>query len=351
MPTYWFDVFTVQTWEEARAQGFGVSGFSETKYATVKRIKQGDILICYLKGVKKLVGALRVTGEPYFSREPRIWANADFPARVAIAPVVTLPPEDGMDFPELLEKLSVYDASNLKSTWARFQGSPTLLQQADGEILFGALEDYQSADTPVRRPLEPAAPPKRTRVLPKPKIEDTVPQFAAPKAVIKVLSDPLSTLVEELTKAQRDVARPARFEQAVADSFTFLGLDATRYGQPNKTDVIVNSQLGHERFRAIIDAKASSSGKVPEGQINWTAVSSHRQQANADYAAIVGEKFAGGNLQRFATDSSISLIETEQLIETLRLHARMPFPAADLRPLFAIAGPVSTVIADLQQKA
>ena len=33
------------------------------------------------------------------------------------------------------------------------------------------------------------------------------------------------------------------------------------------------------------------------------------------------------------------------------MHARTPFPAADLRPLFAIAGPVSTVIADLQQKA
>lgn len=132
MPSYWFDVFTAETWEEARAHGFAVSGFSENKYGTVKRVKQGDVLICYLKGAKQLIGALRVVGESYFAREPRIWAGADFPARVGVEPIITLPVDAGIDFLALLPRMGVYDPGNMRSTWARFQGSPTQLRASRG---------------------------------------------------------------------------------------------------------------------------------------------------------------------------------------------------------------------------
>src|SRR5262245_17305840 len=140
MSAYWFDVFTRATWAEARAHGFTVSGFSESKFGTVRRLKEGDILICYLKGAKQLVGALRVVGEPFLAREPRIWQSQEFPARVNVEPIVALPAEQGIDFLAFLPHLTVYDAGNLRSTWARFQGSPTEMRQADGELLFTALQ-------------------------------------------------------------------------------------------------------------------------------------------------------------------------------------------------------------------
>ncbi len=142
MSTYWFDVFTPATWEEARSIGLTVTGFSESKRGTVEQVQPGDIFICYLKGSMKLVGALRATGKPYFSSEPRIWKSNAFPARVPVEPVVALEAEDALDFRELLPHLSFHNAANLKQTWARLQGSPTRLKTADGELLFAALRGH-----------------------------------------------------------------------------------------------------------------------------------------------------------------------------------------------------------------
>jgi hypothetical protein len=77
-PAYWFNVFTEETWHEAERIGFSVSGFSRTRYSTVQRLKPGDVLICYLKGLKLLTGALRVSGNAYLSEEPRIWQSQIF---------------------------------------------------------------------------------------------------------------------------------------------------------------------------------------------------------------------------------------------------------------------------------
>lgn len=46
--TYWLDLFTVETWQELRDHGAEVSGFSKARMATVKRMKPGDYLLCYL---------------------------------------------------------------------------------------------------------------------------------------------------------------------------------------------------------------------------------------------------------------------------------------------------------------
>ena len=41
--TYWLDLFTGITWEEFRKAGSQVSGFLETRWTTVQKIKEGDI--------------------------------------------------------------------------------------------------------------------------------------------------------------------------------------------------------------------------------------------------------------------------------------------------------------------
>ena len=345
MTTDWFDVFTPQTWEEARAYGFTVSGFNEAKFGTVKKVQLGDVLICYLSGPTKLIGALRVTGDPYLSHEPKIWKGKNsFPARIPVEPLKALEIDQAINFKQLLPQLSFYDAGNMRSTWAHLQGSPKKLNDADGALLFAAIQAAEGEE----------ATPTSTPISPPPGEEPPPVLYAAVQAEQMqptLMPNPLDILVQQITAAQREAGKPAALEHAVAQAFQFLGFDVTLFGQSGKTDMVVDSPLGHDRFRATVDAKASGSGRIPESQINWPAVAGHRQQESADFAVVVGEKFAGGNLHKFAADFGVALVDTESLIEVMRLHAVTPFPAADLRPLFGTAGPVSSVAADLRQKS
>jgi hypothetical protein len=81
--TYWLDLFTVETWQEFRDNGANVSGFSEARLATVKRMKPGDYLLCFLTRASRWVGILEVTGEPFFDETP-IWSSQVFPSRVPV---------------------------------------------------------------------------------------------------------------------------------------------------------------------------------------------------------------------------------------------------------------------------
>ena len=62
MMNYWIDLFTGTTWDEFRKAGAKVSGFRERTRASAARVKGGDIFLCYLTGVMRWVGALRVIG-------------------------------------------------------------------------------------------------------------------------------------------------------------------------------------------------------------------------------------------------------------------------------------------------
>lgn len=68
--TYWLDLFTVETWREFKSAGASVSGFRESRWGRVKKIRPDDQLLCYVVGLKRWVGVLRVADEPFFSAEP-----------------------------------------------------------------------------------------------------------------------------------------------------------------------------------------------------------------------------------------------------------------------------------------
>src|SRR5215213_703664 len=82
-PSQWLDLFTEETWLEAARHGFSVSGFTEGRWTTVRRIQPGDLLVCYLTGRSAYVGLLRVTGDPYQDATP-IWARQVFPSRLPV---------------------------------------------------------------------------------------------------------------------------------------------------------------------------------------------------------------------------------------------------------------------------
>jgi predicted RNA-binding protein len=61
---YWLDLLTGATWKEFKAAGSKVSGFRESRWNTVQKIKPGDYFLCYLVGVSHFIGILEVTDNP-----------------------------------------------------------------------------------------------------------------------------------------------------------------------------------------------------------------------------------------------------------------------------------------------
>jgi len=75
---YWLDLFTGTTWDEFRKAGAKVSGFRKRMQKNARRVQPGDVLLCYLTGVMRWVGALersldrRRTGVRFGHRTPSL---------------------------------------------------------------------------------------------------------------------------------------------------------------------------------------------------------------------------------------------------------------------------------------
>ena len=151
--TYWLDLFTDQTWKEFLKAGGGVSGFSATRWNTVKRIKPGDYLLCYLTGISRWIGVLEVTGEGYQDSK-RIWSDWDFPSRVPVKVVAALTPETGVPVVEMWDTLSVFSDVKNPNRWSGpFRASPAKWKRQDGEAVLAAILEAQK--NPVKRPVDP----------------------------------------------------------------------------------------------------------------------------------------------------------------------------------------------------
>lgn len=149
---YWLDLFTGTTWEEFRQAGANVSGFSNRMRKNVDRMQAGDILLCYLTGVMRWVGALEVLGPS--TNTKRIWKDMEFPARVAVKPVVMLYAETGVPMDQLEGKASFFAD---KADRGKFKGfvrmSPNQFRaQEDGDLILKLLREAERA--PVARPVD-----------------------------------------------------------------------------------------------------------------------------------------------------------------------------------------------------
>ncbi|MGQ9677609.1 MAG: winged helix-turn-helix domain-containing protein [Chloroflexota bacterium] len=146
--------------------------------------------------------------------------------------------------------------------------------------------------------------------------------------------DPVESLCGRLVETQRLSESYEAFELALREAFDFLGFEATHIGGPSDTDILLQTYLGKDSYRVVIDAKSTRSGKVTDAQINWPVLETHRKQRNADYAVVIGEDFGGGNLKRFAEQYRVTLMRTETVCDLVRLHAITPFSVMELRQLF-----------------
>lgn len=181
--TYWLDLFTGKTWQEFLDAGGEVTGFRESRWKTVQKIKPGDYLLCYLTGVSRFIGILEVTSEPYQDDSP-IWSDVAFSSRVKVTPVVTLTPEMAIPVHELRDELSIFQ--NLKSPLAwtgHLRGSPTKWKKADGEAILNALLDAKA--NPIHRPVDPKKLARRPRAIKTKTGSVTVPESEEPAETIE----------------------------------------------------------------------------------------------------------------------------------------------------------------------
>lgn len=150
---YWLDLFTGTTWKEFVEAGATVSGFRHRMRKAAARIQPGDILLCYLTGVMRWVGALKVIG-PSTDKRP-IWADDNFPVRLEVRPLVLLQPEHGVPMSELTGKVLFYAAEADAPGYKAFlRQSPNLFRRpADGELILELLR--QAERQPVARPVDP----------------------------------------------------------------------------------------------------------------------------------------------------------------------------------------------------
>jgi len=152
--SYWLDLFTAVTWQEFLGAGGNVSGFRESRWNTLQKIKVGDYFLCYLTGVSRWVGLLEVVSDP-FRDTSTIWKDESFPCRVRVKIVVKLTPETGIPVKEMRDRLSVFQTTGGALAWTgHFRGSPTKWKAADGQAVVEAV--LKAAESPVLRPIDPA---------------------------------------------------------------------------------------------------------------------------------------------------------------------------------------------------
>jgi hypothetical protein len=149
---YWLDLFTGTTWQEFRKAGATISGFRELRRRSARRVKAGDVFLCYVTGVMRWVGALEVVG-PTRDASP-IWESDTFPVRFAVKPLVKLNPECGVPMQRFEGRLEFYLGPEHRGGFKGFlRGSPNLFKrEGDGAVILEALREAER--NPVPTPID-----------------------------------------------------------------------------------------------------------------------------------------------------------------------------------------------------
>jgi len=149
---YWLDLFTGTTWQEFKDAGANVSGFRAKQVKSAKKMKPGDIFLCYLTGVMRWVGALEII-RPSSDNRP-IWKGQDFPVRFDVRAMVILEPEHGVPMEQLESRVKFYQGPKDKGKFRGFVRAS--LRQfedpKDGELILSLLREAEQH--PVSRPVD-----------------------------------------------------------------------------------------------------------------------------------------------------------------------------------------------------
>jgi hypothetical protein len=149
--SYWSNIFTLETWTQAEATGFTVTGFPEPtigkggySVGMFERVRVGDVLLCYCKSpASRWIGALKVAGDAFVSDEP-VWGltpegSARYPWRFPVRPLVTVEPTRGLPGTDAAKELEFL--RRLKHWGTFLQRSLNKIPDGDGERLIEMLRE------------------------------------------------------------------------------------------------------------------------------------------------------------------------------------------------------------------
>jgi hypothetical protein len=141
-PAYYVAIFTPTSWRLFLEAGGTTAGFPSHTRTRVAKLKIGDYLLCYLVDVKKWIGLIRVTGEPYFANEPPIWGTDAFPARVPVEGAEELNEDTAVSAADIIkQRPRLKDATDRHpGAWTVFlRGSPRRWPPEDAKVVIDAL--------------------------------------------------------------------------------------------------------------------------------------------------------------------------------------------------------------------
>ncbi len=148
---YALNLFTGTTWKEFQDNGCTVTGFREKdrNITMAAKIKPGDFFLCYLTGVSRWAGLLKVESEHYLDDQNRIWNEEMFPVRFKVKPEIILRPEFAVPMEKLAGQLSFYTTK----TWSgAVRSSLRIYDEEDAKKIVAALE--QARDNPISHPVD-----------------------------------------------------------------------------------------------------------------------------------------------------------------------------------------------------
>jgi hypothetical protein len=98
---YFLAVFSPETHAAFSATDRRVMGFRERHRKAAGKVNAGDLLVCYLTGLSRWVGLLRIEGRAYEDATPVFAVKDDpFVVRLAVSPVVWLSADEGVGIRE-----------------------------------------------------------------------------------------------------------------------------------------------------------------------------------------------------------------------------------------------------------
>jgi hypothetical protein len=156
---YYLDHFTPYTWNAFQQYGSTVSGYPETARKRAAAVKVDDLFFCYLVGLSRWCGCLKVLDGPYIDDKPIFSPSKDkFVVRFRVQPIVALAPEHAIPIGELWNQLRcTKDLDRTKTGWAwsaRLRSSLARMDPRDGQLIAERLQTQSE----IRRsfPLDPA---------------------------------------------------------------------------------------------------------------------------------------------------------------------------------------------------
>jgi predicted RNA-binding protein len=136
MTNYWLVLFTPDTWREAAQVQYRISGFRASRQLLARRVKPGDVFLCYVTKVKKWAAALEVEAETYTDYSA-IWRSDPFPVRFRVRPLVLLDLQRGIPTSQVADDLDMVRTGK----WEGLRrGSLVPIPEADANVILKALK-------------------------------------------------------------------------------------------------------------------------------------------------------------------------------------------------------------------